>query len=163
MPHATLHISGNAAKFAADAPGYIGLRQKERAEAVDRGLKKAQEVGGVTLLGKMPRNKLNEELAEAAVFAFPCELLGPCETFSISIMECLAIGLPTVLIPQDALESIYKGSLVLSTKEKFADDVVAGVGGLPGGTRSQGQSAGSPSHLRERGSYPGFYYQHLQS
>ena len=129
VPHATLHISGNAAKFAADAPGYIDLRQKERAEAVDRGLKKAQEVGGVTLLGKMPRNKLNEELAEAAVFAFPCELLGPCETFSISIMECLAIGLPTVLIPQDALESIYKGSLVLSTKEKFVDDVVAALEG----------------------------------
>lgn len=69
----------------------------------------AQEAGGVTILGRLPRADLERELCEASCFAYPVSVVRPCETFSVSIMECCKIGVPVVLSPADSLEAIYDG------------------------------------------------------
>jgi glycosyltransferase involved in cell wall biosynthesis len=110
VPDATLHVVGdvNAFAYAGHAPRSEGERRALRLVA---GLERAREAGGVELLGRLPRRELLRELAEASVFAFPATVQAPCETFSISILECLTIGLPVVLSPVDALASLWRGAV----------------------------------------------------
>ena len=90
--------------------------------------------GGGDGRGGLPRSAAArrtafEELAEAACFAFPSKVNLPCETWSISIHECCAIGVPVVLAPVDALGSLW-GVVVEATppidddKGEFVDAVV---------------------------------------
>jgi glycosyltransferase involved in cell wall biosynthesis len=60
------------------------------------------------------RTRMWEELSQASVFAFPCSVVAPCETFSVSVMECCKIGIPVVLAPADSLESIYKDHVLMT-------------------------------------------------
>ena len=115
VPDATLHIVGSVvdATRIADIEG-IHPVMRERAGKLRDNLAAAQEAGGVTLLGRLSRPDLDKELSEASVFAFPADVSAPCETFSVSIMECLAIGLPVVLAPCDALGGIYKGAVTMT-------------------------------------------------
>lgn len=112
VPHASLHIVGLVREHIAGM-----LKGHERLKAIgerfERALAAAEALGGVEILGRLPREDLNRELAEASVFAFPCAPIAPCETFSLSIMECCALGLPVVLCPADALESIYAGHVLM--------------------------------------------------
>lgn len=112
VPHASLHVVG-AVRDYIEAARKGHDRQRPRAERMARALDAAEAAGGVTLLGRLPRASLERELAEASVFAFPCAPEAPCETFSLSIMECCALGLPVVLCPADALESIYAGHVCM--------------------------------------------------
>jgi glycosyltransferase involved in cell wall biosynthesis len=121
-PEATLHVTGKVTDFCSGK--YTNANQKRVSEAVSKGVAAATDAGGLTLLGRLSRNDLDNELAEASVFAFPCEVMEPCETFSVSIMECLAIGLPVVLKPADALGEIYDGAVSMaSTMSDFTDRV----------------------------------------
>lgn len=109
VPHATLHVVGALHEvidpYMSDAwaCSYLGQRARRMKEAIA----KAREAGGVRLLGRLPRNMLLEELAQASCFAWPAEVSQPCETWSTSLLECLAIGVPVVLAPVDALASIW--------------------------------------------------------
>jgi len=111
MPEAHLHVVGplRAILDSEEPKGRLGDRTRELRASYAR----AEAAGGVVLLGKLPRAELWRELAEASVFAFPCEPTAPCETFSVSTMECCRLGIPVVLAPADALESIYRGHVAM--------------------------------------------------
>jgi len=130
---ATLHVVGRVDDWIAGHLGGHGSENSEsakRARALKQNLAKAREAGGVEFFRNLPRTELLEQLSQASVFAFPCTVLLPCETFSASAMECCKIGVPVVMTPQDALESIYKGHVLMVPPpiEKnlgmFADAVV---------------------------------------
>jgi glycosyltransferase involved in cell wall biosynthesis len=126
VPHATLHVVGWVHEW---TTGSIrsGLH-RDRAERLQRAIEMCPS--GLTILGSLPFSDLMRELGEASVFAFPCDLLGMCETFSISVMECCKIGLPVVLSPADALESVYRGTVAMVPSpaeehmDEFVDEVV---------------------------------------
>lgn len=106
VPGATLHVVGAVTewvKLVAEHETRQGIFARRIAEA----LGPAKAAGGLEMLGRLPRRQLLRELSEASCFAFPCEVVGPTETFSMSVMECLSIGVPVVMIPQDALGSVY--------------------------------------------------------
>ena len=90
----------------------------------------AVAAGGVEHQQNVPRAVVLRELQEASCFAFPVSTGYACETFSVSAMECCAMGIPVVMAPQDALESIYRGSVLLTPAPaddhlpEFADAVV---------------------------------------
>ena len=112
VPHATLHIVGNLDEWMDGPYGDAKLahcEQGRRVQALRKSLPLAHRSGGVKVLGTLSRTDLLRELAEASCFAFPASSVIPCETFSVSIMECCKIGLPVVLAPADALGSIYDG------------------------------------------------------
>jgi glycosyltransferase involved in cell wall biosynthesis len=130
MPDATLHVVGPVAEILAEARKANGNGPlAERLRLLDAALDKAAAAGGVTLCGRLPRHELDRELAAASVFAFPCDPIAPCETFSVSIMECCKMGIPVVLSPADALESIYRGHvrMVPTLKGEAFAGAVAGV------------------------------------
>ena len=113
LPHATLHIVG-------DVDGWRsiyrneGSLQGDRARLVDRALVGAMAAGGVKMLGPLSRADLESELAEAEVFAFPCDPPMPCETFSVATLEACEAGVPVVLLPSDALGSVYKNVALMA-------------------------------------------------
>lgn len=130
VPHATLHVVGPVRQIldAKDPVGVAGRQARQLREAVAI----AEAAGGLTLLGRLPRAELDRELSEASVFAFPCSPIAPCETFSISIMECCKSGIPVVLAPADALQSIYSGHVRMTpapAREHLGEfqDAVVGV------------------------------------
>jgi len=123
VPNAVLHVVGEPHEtitmgdHAALAGGYFW----QRAQELKYGLEVAAKAGGFKLLGRMPRKTLLSELSQAACVALPFELSSPCETFSITVLESLAIGIPVVLSPADALESIYNGSGVCLVQSPARD------------------------------------------
>ena len=128
VPSATLHIVGGVQDIL-DRKAEKG-RSGDRPREIQDAYAEAAPLGGITLLGRLPRADLWRELGEASVFAFPCSPTVPCETFSISIAECCKVGLPVVLAPADALESIYAGYVRMTPApaaehlDEFADAVV---------------------------------------
>jgi glycosyltransferase involved in cell wall biosynthesis len=131
VPHATLHVGGNVGSI---IEGYsaVALRDGFAGEMSRRladGKKTAQEVGGVTFFGHVTRLDLLEEIRHAACFASAFEMLIPSETWSISIHECCAIGVPCVIAPADALRSLWSGVVEMTPdiqddKGEFVDAVV---------------------------------------
>ncbi len=133
VPEATLHVTGdipaamwNGAplfpSFARSVPG-------QRILALRDGLDAANAAGGVELLGKISSDHLRHELGQAAVFAYPCSVFMPCETFSACIMECMQAGVPVVLSPQDALGMYHDMAVVTPSPaeehlDEFADAVI---------------------------------------
>ena len=110
VPHATLHVVGDVEVQVTGYYSQLALSRSVRGRR-SRELMEAREAalaaGGVEFLGTLSRARVLEELSQAACFAFPCSVSQPCETFSISIMECIRIGVPVVLRPADALAEIY--------------------------------------------------------
>jgi glycosyltransferase involved in cell wall biosynthesis len=85
----------------------------------------AISVGGVTHMQNVPRSRVLEELSQASVMAYPCQSSVPCEAGPVSVMECCKLGIPVVLTPQDALESIFKGGAIIARDlTEFTDKVV---------------------------------------
>jgi len=131
VPGATLHIVGAVKSWIAAMlpPPQAGqaspMRQALRAMDLGRALPAAMAAGGVTFLDVLPRRELLREISEAACFAFPCDTVMPAETFSVSVMECCAAGVPVVLRPTDALGSIYEGAVQFADLgDAFSDAVV---------------------------------------
>ena len=106
VPHATLHVVGDIAGWVANVSGYE-TRQGIVARRVAAGIETARKAGGLEMLGRLPRRTLLRELSEASCAPMPFDVVGPTETWSVSIQECLAIGVPVVMIPCDALESLW--------------------------------------------------------
>jgi len=123
VPGATLHVVGPVRKVLSQER--VDGRWGERVWALRGALESAERARGVELLGRLTRVELDRELMEASCFAFPADLLAPSETFSISVGECCAIGLPVVLIPQDALGEVWQGGVKMSAPSRFASDVVS--------------------------------------
>lgn len=130
VPHATLHVIGPIGRLVTSPSNYTGATKKRIQLCADT-LPAAQAAGGLTVLDPLPRAELLRELREAQVFAFPCSCVLPSETFSLSLMECARMGIPIVLAPADALESIYAGSVLMTPAPveehlpEFTDAVVA--------------------------------------
>jgi glycosyltransferase involved in cell wall biosynthesis len=132
VPGATLHVTGDVAEVCAwaDNPNFLQSYESERGREFKAAIDAAHAVGGLTLLGRLPRAGILRELSEAACFAFPAEVSAPCETFSISVLECLTIGLPVVMAPVDAFESLWTGAVAMSPSpvrehlDEFVDAVV---------------------------------------
>jgi glycosyltransferase involved in cell wall biosynthesis len=121
VPHATLHVVGPVEEsLAHEAPTE---EMRARQVMLRDGLADARDAGGVELLGRVPRQRLRQELSEAACFAFPFDAIAPCETFSASVMECCIAGVPVVLVPGDSLAEIYEGAVRMATHAGFADAV----------------------------------------
>ncbi len=113
VPNATLHVVGDVAGWLSHYEGK-GDRQAKFADRVRDALAPLAEsrlVGsgdmGVKLLGKLPRKALLRELSEASCFPFAFESTAPCETFSVCTMECLAVGMPVLTTPRDAMWTMY--------------------------------------------------------
>lgn len=128
VPNASLHVVGGVEEIL-DAKLPKG-RHGDRLKAIQNAYAEAAALGGIHLLGRLSRADLWRELAEASAFAFPCSPVAPCETFSISIMECCKLGIPVVLSPADSLESIYTGHVRMTPApaadhvDEFAEAVV---------------------------------------
>lgn len=112
VPNAELHVAGAPEEVIAqnDHEVISGSYFYKRSQEMKSGLAVAEMAGGLKLLGRLPRKALLQEIAGASCFSFPGETSSPCETFSISVLECCAIGTPVVMTPVDALESIYQNS-----------------------------------------------------
>ena len=134
VPHASLHVIGRGEKWSRETARVFGMENSEwgrRARAVGEAFEQARRAGDVVSMTDLPRPLLMEQLRCASVFAFPCSTIAPCETFSVSVMECCKIGVPVVLSPVDALESIYKDHVVMTRSPveehlpEFIDAVVS--------------------------------------
>jgi glycosyltransferase involved in cell wall biosynthesis len=112
VPEATLHVVGDPDEVikAGEHVHLIGSYEWKRGAAMLQGIEAATKAGGLKLIGRLPRPALLKEIASATCVALPFETSSPCETFSISVLESLTIGVPVVMSPVDALESIYRDS-----------------------------------------------------
>lgn len=130
VPYATLHVVGRVheqLKGAFDGVPTGCVRERHARDLIDA-IPIAEAAGGVTFTGGLPRAALLRELSEAACFAFPAEVQGACETFSISIMECCLIGIPVLLSPVDALSEVYgptSGVTLVGRTESGGPDMAA--------------------------------------
>lgn len=113
-PGATLHVVGdvfgwiNAYSGNANRQGVVAERTRRALESLKaRGPVGRDDAEGVSLLGRLSRAEMLREISEAACFPFPFDAVGPCETFAVCAMECLAVGVPVVMMAGDALGSIY--------------------------------------------------------
>jgi glycosyltransferase involved in cell wall biosynthesis len=132
VPHATLHVISDYAGWMNNLLTKLGVENSEdgrRARLIQEGFVLARKAGGVEHFANLSRAQLHHELSQASMFAFPCTPLSPCETFSASVMECCKIGIPVVLAPSDALESIYRHHVLMTPApvEKYTRDFIDGV------------------------------------
>ena len=128
VPFATLHVVGDPQgllKTKIRDPKFTALQERMR-----KGIEVAEATGRVKFLGKLSREDLDREISEANVFAFPADLTGKAETFSVSLMECCQAGVPIVTSRVDSLGEIY-GELctveapVADHMKEFVAEVVA--------------------------------------
>jgi glycosyltransferase involved in cell wall biosynthesis len=134
VPSATLHVVGIPHAVAwNDAPLFPSFARTTMGKhimAMREALRTVSAAGSVTFLGHVPRADLLRELSEAACFAYPCSVRAPCETFSVSTMECLRVGVPVVLSPSDALGDLYRNVVSMTPHpaeehmNEFVDAVV---------------------------------------
>jgi glycosyltransferase involved in cell wall biosynthesis len=110
VPEATLHVIGPLDEWMAGTYGQAKMATSAQGRRVTRiraALPAAHAAGGLDILGQVPRSRLLKELSEASCFAYPCTMIKPSETFSITVLECMAASVPVVLAPADALEELW--------------------------------------------------------
>jgi glycosyltransferase involved in cell wall biosynthesis len=109
VPFATLHVVGRAKEYASASMRGLpaGSVRWKRGLALMDAVAKVESLPSVKFTGPLPRSELLRELSEASCFAFPASVLCATETFSLSVMESLRIGVPVVLSPVDALSEVY--------------------------------------------------------
>jgi len=132
VPHATLHVIGDVeAAHWGQAPLFPAFARSvtgKRVLALREAKRVALAAGGIEFIGKVSRDTLRINLAHAACFAYPCAPDVPCETFSISTMECMRAGVPVVLSPSDALGFYDDYALMVpSPVEEHTDEFVDAV------------------------------------
>jgi len=104
----------------------LGNRARYMKEAIKR-LKNLD----VLQLGSVSRERMQEELSQASVFAFPCDTVAFTEGFSVSCLEAHASYTVPVLTDQDCLGSVYQnsGAIIIKSPVKnhlsdFSDAVI---------------------------------------
>lgn len=134
VPHATLHVVGDPAGWV-DTYRASGCRQGDAARRLAAALPIAEAAGGVEVLGRLPRARLDRELSQASCFAFPAAPVQPAETWSTSVLECLAVGVPVVICEADALGELWGGVCSVAKPEarSVAEEVCAVLLRGPGG------------------------------
>ena len=115
VPEATLHVVGAVDDWTRWA---VQEMRPEHAEAHRRAVIIRRfwdnRPEGLSFVGRLTFDQLMNEFAEASVFAYPCDPIAPCESFSISTMECLKMGVPVLLHEADALGEVYGPALALA-------------------------------------------------
>lgn len=79
---------------------------------------RANPVDGVTLVKASSRNAVLRELSRAAVMPYPCDVSLPTEVFPMTILEACATGVPVVLAPDDSIEKLFAGGVLLTPSVK---------------------------------------------
>jgi glycosyltransferase involved in cell wall biosynthesis len=68
----------------------------------------------VTIDRPKSRNEILKEISRASLLAYPSEPPNPCEVWPISVMECLATGVPVLLAPADGIEKVFGNAVKLT-------------------------------------------------
>jgi len=89
---------------------------------------------GVEHVGSVSRDRINKELSEASVFAFPCDTVAFTEGFSCSTLEALASFTFPVISDMDCLGEVYNdsGAIVIKSPvrqnlDEFTAQVIKGL------------------------------------
>lgn len=135
VPHATLRVFYRLQPWIDQlkaAPIYRPVeRNRRRALYIEDALRRLEESGGLESWGvevcdSVSRNRIDQELAEAEVMAYPCETLSWSEGFSCSTLEACAAGCAVVVTDCDALGDVYRtiGPVPVGNWQLFEDNVV---------------------------------------
>jgi glycosyltransferase involved in cell wall biosynthesis len=113
VPHATLRIFYRLQPWIEDlkAQPYFPPIEKLRARAlyVEEALKRLSgPEWGITVFDSVDRDRLGRELAEAEVFAYPCETTSWSEGFSCSTLEACAAEACPIITDCDAFGDVYR-------------------------------------------------------
>lgn len=117
-----------------NAPGHhpVMLEMANRARYMKEMMKKLAPLG-VEMVGSISRERMQQEMSEAMVLAYPVSTLTFTEGFSISIMEACASGTMPVISDCDCLGSIYGGTVPMVKSpagkhmNEFTDLVIKGL------------------------------------
>jgi glycosyltransferase involved in cell wall biosynthesis len=82
--------------------------QKSRALYIREAIRRLKD-HGVEIVDSVSRNRIDQEMAEAEVLAYPCDPVTWTEGFSIALMESCAARACPITTNVDALPSIYGG------------------------------------------------------
>lgn len=88
---------------------------------------------GVELVDSVSRERMNVEMSEAEVLAYPCDPVVWTEGFSVTLMEACAAGVLPVTCGVDALPEIYGGAVPMVDRpvkdniSGFTDFVIRGL------------------------------------
>lgn len=141
VPEATLRIFynfnfGNAElherPFSPFGPDILETGQRVR---YMREMIKKLEPLGVENYGSTSRDRINKEIDEAMIFAYPCSVITFTEGFSVSLLENLCAGNYCVSTDVDALGGVYgesgmpliKSPLTLKNIHTFTEQVIKGL------------------------------------
>lgn len=148
-PWATLHILYRLQPWIDGLKGtpYFPPIEKNRRRAlyIEDALRRMQEHGGleerwgITVLGSVSRNRVDQELSEAEVMPYPCETISWSEGFSCSTLEACAAGCAVVITDCDAFAEVYRelGPIPVGSWRTFANEVVLALNGCNSQQRPQ--------------------------
>jgi hypothetical protein len=102
------HVTGIDPNDQAAHPHMAEMGQ--RARYMIDAMKRLQPLG-VESVGSISRARMEKELSEAMVLAYPCSTVAFTEGFSVSILESCAAGVFPVISAVDCLGSIYGGTV----------------------------------------------------
>lgn len=103
--------------------------QRSRAHYVHEALRRL-DGHGIELMKSVSRDRIEREMVEAEVLAYPCDTVNWTEGFSVTIMEACAAGVVPVTTDVDALGGIYGGSIPMVKSpvgdrlDEFSDHVI---------------------------------------
>ena len=121
-PHATLRIfyNFNYSSVEGMEPNSSNhphfLEMGHRARYMKEAIKKLKDLG-VEHIGSVSRERMQQELSEAEVFAFPCDTIAFSEGFSVSTLEAHASGTVPIITDMDCLGEVYKNSGAIVIKD----------------------------------------------
>lgn len=95
------------------------LELGHRARYMKEAVKRLQHLG-VMMVGSVSRERIQDEMSMASVFAFPCDTVAFTEGFSVSSMEAHASFTVPIIGDTDCLGSVYanSGALIISKPVK---------------------------------------------
>jgi len=82
---------------------------------------------GVKMVGSISRERMQKEMSEAMVLAYPISTVNFTEGFSVTTMEAHAAGVVPVLCGCDAIKAIYGqvAPMIEAPAEKHMEEFVA--------------------------------------
>lgn len=121
VPHATLRIFYRLQAWidSFDAMSYAPSCEELRSRALYIGealRRMATPEWGITVCDAVSRERIEQEMCEAEVLAYPCETTRWSEGFSCTILEACAARACPVIFDTDALGEIYGGACLVAPR-----------------------------------------------